>query len=176
MVETSIAGVLILEPQTVRDARGFFARTWDRGVLADRGLDDRISQVSIAWNEVRGTLRGLHYQAAPFEEAKTVACVAGVIWDVAVDLRSDSATFGRWEGIELSAADRRHLYIPPGCAHGYVTLSDAAEVLYMISAPHHPEASRGIRWDDPSVAIRWPEPVRRMSDRDASLPFLAPAP
>lgn len=172
VIETTIAGALILEPEAIRDARGFFARTWDRDVLTARGLDADVAQASIAWNKVRGTLRGLHYQAAPHSEAKTVTCVAGVIWHVAVDLRSGSETLHRWVGVELSPANRRSLYIPLGCANGYLTLSDGAEVHYRISAPHHPESARGVRWDDPTLAIEWPAEILVISDRDASLPLL----
>ena len=172
VVETPIAGVLILEPEATRDARGFFARTWDRDGLRARGLDADVAQASIAWNEVRGTLRGLHYQEAPHSEAKTVSCVAGVVWDVAVDLRLGAQTLHRWVGVELSASNRRSLYIPHGCAHGYLTLSDGAEVHYQISVPYHPESARGVRWNDPTLAIEWPGQVIRISDLDAALPLL----
>jgi len=174
VVETPIAGVLILEPEAIRDARGFFARTWDRDVLRARGLDADVAQASIAWSEVRGTLRGLHYQEAPHNEAKTVTCVAGSVWDVAVDLRPGAETLHRWVGVELSASNRRSLYIPHGCAHGYLTLSDGAEVHYRISVSHHPESARGVRWNDPTLAIEWPGQIIRISDGDAALPLLGP--
>lgn len=170
VVETKIAGVLILEPEAVEDSRGFFARRWDREILTSRGLDGNVAQVSIAWNEVRGTIRGLHFQEAPHSEAKTVTCVAGAIWDVAVDLRRGSPTLHRWVGVELDGTDRRSLYIPHGCAHGYLTLSDGAEVHYQISVPHDAGSARGVRWDDPTLAIAWPGPVVRISDRDSALP------
>ena len=170
--ETEISGVLILEPETIRDGRGSFARTWDRDLLAIRGLEARVAQVSVAWNEVRGTLRGLHYQEAPDSEAKTVTCLAGAIWDVAVDLRQESETRHRWVAVELSATNRRSFYVPMGFAHGYLTLSDGAEVQYQISHPYVQESSRGIRWNDPLLAIKWPAPVTRISDRDAALPLL----
>ena len=174
VLETPIAGVLILEPDAIPDARGFFARTWDRDDLRARGLDSDVAQASIAWNEVSGTLRGLHYQESPHSEAKTVSCVAGAVWDVAVDLRPEAGTLHRWVGVELSASNRRSLYIPHGCAHGYLTLSDGAEVHYLISVPHHPGSARGVRWNDPVLAIEWPGRIVRISDVDAALPVLGP--
>jgi dTDP-4-dehydrorhamnose 3,5-epimerase len=172
VVETAIAGVLILEIEPIADERGFFARTWDGAELTSRSLTATLDQVSLAFNEVAGTLRGLHFQAAPHGEAKTVRCTAGVIFDVAVDLRDDSPAQYRWVGVELSATNHRSLFIPEGCAHGYITLTDDAEVQYQISAPFRPDAARGYRWDDPTFAIAWPIPVRRISARDASLPYV----
>jgi dTDP-4-dehydrorhamnose 3,5-epimerase len=171
VVETPVVGVLILEIEPHADDRGFFARTWDRADLETRGLTAGISQISTAFNEVAGTLRGLHCQAAPSPEAKTVRCTAGAIFDVAVDLREGSETRLEWVGIELSADNRRSLYVPEGCAHGYITLTKRAEVLYQISVPHKPEAARGFRWNDPTFGIDWPVPVRKISARDAALPF-----
>jgi dTDP-4-dehydrorhamnose 3,5-epimerase len=167
-----LGGVLILEIEPVADDRGYFARIWDRADLDSRGLTAHLNQVSIAFNQVAGTLRGLHFQAAPDDEAKTVRCTNGAIFDVAVDLREGSPTQHRWVGVELSAANHRSLFIPEGCAHGYVTLTDGAEVQYQISAPYRPEAARGFRWDDPTFAIDWPVMVRRISARDASLPYI----
>jgi dTDP-4-dehydrorhamnose 3,5-epimerase len=172
IVETILRGVLILEIEPVTDERGFFARTWDRGELAARGLTAELDQLSIAFNEIAGTLRGLHSQTAPHGEAKTVRCTAGAIFDVAVDLRDGSPTHLKWVGVELSAGDHRGLFIPEGCAHGYVTLTDGAEVQYQISTPYLPDAARGYRWDDPTLAIEWPVPIRRISARDAALPYV----
>lgn len=172
VIETDLQDVLILEIEPIADERGLFARSWDREELAARGLTDGIEQVNIAFNEVVGTLRGLHFQAHPYAEAKTVRCTAGAIFDVAVDLREDSATRHRWVGIELSALNRRSLFVPEGCAHGYITLTDAVEVHYQMSTRYRPAAARGYRWDDPTFAIEWPLPVRRISDRDAALPFV----
>lgn len=172
IVETILRGVLVLEIEPISDARGFFARTWDRSDLALRDLTTDLEQISLAFNEVAGTLRGLHYQAAPHGEAKTVRCTAGAIFDVVVDLRETSETRHRWIGVELSATNRRSLFIPEGCAHGYITLTDGAEVQYQISAPYRPEAARGCRWDDPAFGIAWPVPVRRISERDAALPVV----
>jgi len=173
--ETSLHDVLLLDIEPVRDERGFFARTWDRAELISRGLTAEVGQVSIAWNELAGTLRGLHYQSAPHDEAKTVRCLAGSIFDVAVDLRPASPTYRRWFGAELSAANRRSLFIPEGCAHGYLTLVDSSEVEYHISAKYRADAARGYRWDSPAIAIDWPAPVKRISARDAALPLFEPA-
>jgi dTDP-4-dehydrorhamnose 3,5-epimerase len=172
VLETILQGVLILEIEPIADERGFFARTWDRRDLASRGLTADLDQVSIAYNEVAGTLRGLHFQAAPYGEAKTVRCTAGEIFDVAVDLRDGSPTRLRWVGAELSATNRRALFVPEGCAHGYVTLTDRAEVQYQMSTPYRSDAARGYRWNDPTLAIDWPVPIRRISARDAALPYV----
>ena len=172
VVETELRGVLVLEVEPIGDERGLFARTWDRAELVSRGLNAAVEQVSVAYNEVAGTLRGLHFQAAPHDEAKTVRCTAGAIFDVAVDLREGSPTRLRWVSVELSSTNRRSLFVPEGCAHGYITLTDGAEVQYMISTPYVADAARGYRWDDPALAIEWPIPVTRISDRDAALPFL----
>jgi dTDP-4-dehydrorhamnose 3,5-epimerase len=172
VLETEIPGVLILEVEPIEDERGFFARSWDRQELQARGLNADVIEVSTALNTRAGTLRGLHYQVDPFEEAKTIRCIAGAVFDVAVDLRPGSKAFSRWVGTELSAANRTSLFIPEGCAHGYVTLAEGAEVMYQISAPYRPEAARGFRWDDPAFGIDWPVPVRYLSRRDASLPTM----
>jgi len=172
VVETDLAGVLILDIEPIEDPRGFFARTWDRAELAARGLTTDIEQVSVAFNETSGTVRGLHYQEAPHLEAKTVRCTAGAIFDVAVDLREGSLTRLRWLGVELSAANRRSLFIPEGCAHGYITLMNATEVEYAISTAYRPDSTRGYRWDDPTLAVEWPIPMRRISARDAALPHI----
>lgn len=168
--ETSIADVWLVEPERLEDARGFFARTWDSREFFGRGLDGNVVQCSISFNRRRGTLRGLHYQAAPHEEAKLVCCTAGAIFDVAVDLRSESPTHRNWVGRELTAGNRHALYIPRGCAHGFLTLADATEVAYQISEFHVPDAGRGIRWDDPAFDIAWPADVVIMNDRDRSYP------
>jgi len=172
VVETALRGVLILEIEPITDERGFFARTWDRADLLGRGLTADLDQVSIAHNEVAGTLRGLHYQPAPHDEAKTVRCISGAVFDVAVDLRKGSPTCLRWVGVELSAMNRRSLFIPEGCAHGYVTLTDNADVQYQISKPYQAAAARGYRWDDGTLGIGWPVPVVRISRRDAALPHV----
>jgi dTDP-4-dehydrorhamnose 3,5-epimerase len=176
LVETDLPGVLVLEPEPVEDERGSFARIWDREPLRTRGLTAEIAQVSAATNRLAGTLRGLHYQAPPAEEAKTIRCTSGAVFDVAVDLRQGSPTHLKWVAVELSATNRRGLYVPEGCAHGYMTLTDGAELEYLISAPYDPSASRGCRWDDPALGIAWPMDVRVISSRDAALPHIDTGP
>lgn len=172
VVETSLHGLLVLEIEPIADERGFFARTWDEADLSSRGLTSQVAEISTAYNEIAGTLRGIHFQTSPYEEAKTIRCTNGAIFDVAVDLRKGSPTRLRWVGIELSAANRRGLFLPEGCAHGYVTLTDEAEVQYQISTPYRADAAGGYRWDDPTLAIAWPVPIRRISPRDAALPYV----
>jgi dTDP-4-dehydrorhamnose 3,5-epimerase len=171
---TALDGVWTLEPERHADARGFFARTWCEREMAARGLDARVSQANISFNGRAGTLRGMHYQAAPHAEAKVVRCTAGAIYDVALDLRPGSPTRGRWTAVELSAENRRALYIPEGVAHGFQSLVDGAEVLYLISVPQAPESARGVRWNDPAFGIEWPLPVSEISARDASYPDVHP--
>jgi dTDP-4-dehydrorhamnose 3,5-epimerase len=168
--ELSIAGVFAVAPEPAEDERGLFARTFDRDVFAERGLALEVCQASVSFNARRGTLRGLHLQTPPHEEAKLVRCLAGSVYDVVVDLRSGSPTRLRWLAVELSAARRNALYIPPGLAHGFLTLQDACELEYLISVPYAPGAATGVRWDDPAVGVDWPfEPVL-VSERDASFP------
>jgi dTDP-4-dehydrorhamnose 3,5-epimerase len=171
--ETRLRGAFVVDIEPHDDERGFFARVWDGEEFAARGLDARVSQASIAYNHLAGTLRGLHYQVAPFAETKLVRCTRGAIWDVVVDLRRDSPTFLEWVGVELSAENRRTLYVPEEFAHGYQTLVDASEVWYQMSVPYAPAAARGLRWDDPRLAIEWPEvDYRVMSERDLTWPDL----
>jgi dTDP-4-dehydrorhamnose 3,5-epimerase len=171
---TEIDGVWVVEPERFEDERGFFARTWDRREFAELGLSDRLEQASVSFNRRRGTLRGLHYQAAPHEETKLVRCTAGAIFDVAVDLRPSSPTFKGWVGVELSRDNRLSLYIPEGCAHGFLTLTDEAEVAYQISVPHVPEAARGVRFDDDAFGIEWPGEALVINDRDRTYPDFVP--
>ncbi len=168
--ETRIAGVWILEPERRVDERGFFARTWCQQEFATHGLNPRIEQCGTSFNPRAGTLRGLHYQAAPHQEAKLVRCTRGAIYDVVVDLRDDSSTRQHWLAEELSDDNHRMLYVPEGCAHGFLTLAPNSEVFYQMSMAHHPESSRGVRWDDPTLAIRWPAAVQVISERDRQLP------
>ena len=175
--ETAVAGAFVVEPQWIEDERGSFARTFAADEFARRGIETRVDQCSISVNQRAGTLRGLHYQASPHGEAKLVRCTRGRIYDVAVDLRSDSPTHLRWFGLELSADNGRALFIPEGCAHGFQTLVDTAVVLYQISTPYVPASAHGVRWDDPAFAIDWPPPPpsgRTMSSRDAEYPDLNP--
>ena len=170
MCPSPIAGVWTVEVDPVADERGFFARTWDSQVFAQHGLNGRFVQSSVSYNPRRGTLRGMHYQVAPHQEAKLVRCTAGAIYDVAVDLRQGSPTLGQWWGAELTAASRRALYVPEGCAHGFLTLADETEVLYQISEYWAPDAGRGVRWDDPAFAIEWPGEVVVIGERDRTYP------
>ncbi|HVL98443.1 MAG TPA: dTDP-4-dehydrorhamnose 3,5-epimerase [Egibacteraceae bacterium] len=171
--ETALAGVLVVQPEPVRDERGLFARTWDRQLFAARGLETALAQCSVSFNRRRGTLRGMHFQAAPHGEAKLVRCTAGGVYDVVIDLRAGSPTRGRWHAVELTAENRYGLYVPPGCAHGFLTLVGNTEVFYQISEFYHPEASRGVRWDDPAFAVVWPERPAVLSERDATYPDYA---
>jgi len=171
--ELRLAGAFTIDVEPHEDERGFFARVWDGEEIAARGLDARVSQSSIAYNHVAGTLRGLHFQLAPFAETKLVRCTRGAIWDVIVDLRRGSSTFLDWVAVELTAENRRTLYVPEQFAHGYQTLADSTEVWYQMSAPYAPEAARGLRWDDPKLAIEWPATERRViSERDLAWPDL----
>jgi dTDP-4-dehydrorhamnose 3,5-epimerase len=168
-----IPGLWRIEPEKVADERGFFSRLFCRDTFRERGLCVDFPQWSISFNNRRGTLRGLHFQAAPHEEIKLVSCVRGAVFDVAVDLRADSPSRGRWAAVELSADNRSALYVPAGFAHGFHTLEDDTEVLYHISEPYRPESSRGVRWDDPDLAIAWPGAQERViSERDRALPRL----
>jgi dTDP-4-dehydrorhamnose 3,5-epimerase len=167
---TALEGVFVLEPERHEDERGFFARTWDPDELRAHGLDATIAQASVSFNHRRGTLRGLHFQIAPFEEAKLVRVTRGAAFDVVVDARSGSPTRGQHVAVTLTAEEGNQIYIPPGCAHGFQTLADATEVSYLISARYSPEHARGFRFDDPTLAIPWPEPVTVISARDRALP------
>jgi dTDP-4-dehydrorhamnose 3,5-epimerase len=168
--ETSLPGVFVIDPQRYEDERGFFADVWNRDAFAARGLCSAWAQASISYNRLRGTLRGLHYQEAPFTEVKLVRCTAGAVYDVAVDLRPSSPTYRQWEAVELTPVNRRLFYLPKGLAHGYLTLADDSEVSYMVSEPYRPEAARGVRWNDPAFGIAWPAEVRVIADRDKSYP------
>ena len=168
-----LSGVYLVEPELRLDERGFFARTWCREEFAAHGLCTDWVQSSLSFNAQAGTLRGLHYQRNP-PEIKLLRCTMGAIFDVIVDLRPGSATWGQWLGLELSAQNRRQLYVPANFAHGFQTLVDASEVHYQMSAFYQPEEARGVRWNDPRLAIRWPSGGPRLvSPRDALLPLLA---
>lgn len=164
---TPISGVFVAHPERFVDERGFFARAWSKELFEEHGLNTNIVQCSSSFNARKGTLRGMHYQIAPFEESKFVRCTRGAIYDVAVDLRPDSGTFKQWFGAELSAENGCGLYIPEGCAHGFLTLEDDSEIFYMITAPYTPEAARGVRYDDPAFGIEWPGKITVVKDRDA---------
>jgi dTDP-4-dehydrorhamnose 3,5-epimerase len=155
--ETKLEGAFVVEPKKFEDERGFFAHSWSQREFAERGLDSRLVECSISFNRKRGTLRGMHYQAAPHGQVKLVRCTMGSIYDVIVDLRAGSPTFKQWVGLELTAANRLMLYIPKDFAHGFQTLEDETEVFYQMSAVYAPESGRGVRWNDPAFGIVWPQ-------------------
>jgi dTDP-4-dehydrorhamnose 3,5-epimerase len=167
---TKLPGVCEIRIQPLTDERGFFARSWCRREFENRGLNPALAQCNISFNTCTGTLRGMHYQAPPYAEAKIVRCTHGAIYDVVVDLRRDSPTFKAWIGVALSARERNMLYVPEGCAHGFLTLEDRSEVFYQMSEFYHPEAARGVRWDDPAFQIAWPAAPQVISERDRTYP------
>lgn len=170
--DTALDGVFIIEPEIIEDHRGFFACSWKPDEFEQHGLNPHLAQCNISFNKERGTLRGMHFQIKPHEEAKLVRCTRGAIHDVAVDLRRDSRTLYRWVAAELTSDNHRMLYLPEGFAHGYQTLTDGAEIFYQISEYYHPESARGLRWNDPLLGIEWPLPVTVIADRDAAYPLL----
>jgi dTDP-4-dehydrorhamnose 3,5-epimerase len=167
---TDLAGAWVLEPERFEDGRGFFARTFCRDEFEARGLDPVVAQCSVSYNHRQGTLRGLHFQGAPREEAKLVRCTRGAIFDAIVDLRPGSPTRGRHFAVVLSAEAGNQLYIPKGMAHGFQTLADGTEVFYQISEVYAPDLARGYRFDDPAFGIPWPLPVSVIADKDRNLP------
>jgi dTDP-4-dehydrorhamnose 3,5-epimerase len=172
----TLPGVWVVVLDRLDDERGWFARTFDEEEFRSRSLNPSVVQCNTSYNARRGTLRGMHYQAAPEGESKLVRCVRGAIFDVAVDLRADSATYCAWDGVELSAENGLALYIPAGLAHGFLTLTDDCEVLYQMGHRYVPGAARGVRWDDPAFGIKWPraQGSRIISERDASYPDFQP--
>jgi dTDP-4-dehydrorhamnose 3,5-epimerase len=168
--ETELRGAFVIEFQKRSDERGFFARTWCEREFAAAGLGVRFVQANVSRTWRRGTIRGLHYQAAPFEEAKLVRCARGTIYDVVVDLRPESPTYRRWVGVELTGDGCRMLYVPEGCAHGFQTLEDDSEVVYQVSQFYTPDAERGVRYNDPCFNIVWPLEVTVVSAKDRSWP------
>jgi dTDP-4-dehydrorhamnose 3,5-epimerase len=172
--DTGLAGAFVIELDTIHDERGFFARSWCSTEFAEHGLNSRLVQCNVSRNRAKGTLRGMHYQAPPHEEAKLVRCTLGAIFDVMIDMRPSSSTYLKWFGAELSAENHRSLYIPEGFAHGFLTLTDESEVFYQMSEFYAPQAARGLRWDDPLLAISWPGPVAVISERDRTYPDFRP--
>ena len=168
--KTKLDGAWLIEPEPISDSRGWFARTFCEREFGEHGLETRFVQHSTSQNVSRGTLRGMHFQTEPHAEIKLVRCLKGAIYDVIIDLNPGSPTYCQWQGFELSAANMRQLYIPKGFAHGFQTLEDASEIGYLISEFYAPEASKGVRWDDPTFAIQWPLPVSVMSDKDKAWP------
>lgn len=169
--ETRLKGVFVIDPEPLGDERGFFARAWCSREFNALGLDSRLAQCNISFNKIKGTLRGMHYQVAPHGEAKLVRCTMGAIYDVIIDLRHDSATFTQWVAVQLSAENRRMMYIPEGLAHGFQTLEDNTEVFYQMSEFYHPESARSVRWNDPAFGIEWPLAVTLISEKDQRHPM-----
>jgi dTDP-4-dehydrorhamnose 3,5-epimerase len=172
--ETPLPGAYLIELEPLADERGFFARSYCAEEFAARNLGPALKQCSVSFNMRSGTLRGLHYQDAPHEEHKLVRCTAGAVFDVIVDIRKSSPSYRHWFAAELTAVNRRSVFIPPGYAHGFMSLTDHAEVYYMISVAHAPQSSRGYRWNDPAFAIDWPLEPAVISARDAAYPLLDP--
>lgn len=170
----SIPDAVLIDLEPIEDERGFFARAWCRQESKTHCIAGDPVQINIARNHLAGTLRGLHYQLAPYAETKIIRCLCGAIFDIVVDLRPDSPTFTRWAGVELTASNHRSLFVPEGCAHGYLTLVDDTEVLYQVSTCYHPASERGVRWDDPAFGIILPAPVRIISDKDRNWPDFNP--
>jgi dTDP-4-dehydrorhamnose 3,5-epimerase len=164
--ETKIRGAFIIEPELLRDERGFFTRIFCKEEFEENGLDSSIVQCSISYNKRKGTLRGMHYQAAPYEEVKIVSCTKGAIYDVVLDLRKDSGTCHQWIAVEISDENVKMVYIPKGCAHGFQTLKDEVTVFYQMTEFFHPEYSRGVKWNDPVFGIQWPAGKKIISEKD----------
>jgi dTDP-4-dehydrorhamnose 3,5-epimerase len=168
--ETQVSGAFLIEPEKNEDERGFFARAWCRREFKEHGLNPRLVQSSISFNKKKGTLRGMHYQVPPFAEAKLVRCTRGSIYDVVIDLRKQSSTFKRHVAVVLSAENHNMLYIPEGCAHGFQTLEDNAEVFYQMSEFYSPGHARGVKWNDPAFGIAWPIADPIILERDRTFP------
>lgn len=174
--ETPLAGAYVIDIEPRQDDRGFFARAFCRHEFEEHGLNPDVAQCNVSFNDRTGTLRGMHYQRAPHAEVKLIRCTRGALYDVIIDLRPESASFKRWFGVELTADNRRTLYVPEGFAHGYQTLVPDTEAFYQVTEFYAPGSEGGLRWDDPEFAIEWPKTDRRiMSDKDASWPLVATA-
>ena len=172
-LESKLAGAFVVELERIVDDRGFFARSFCRREFEQQGLEPAIAQCNISYNEQQGILRGMHFQTTPHEEAKLVRCTRGSVYDVIVDLRLESETFKQWASFELSADNRRSLYVPRGFAHGFVTLEAHSELTYQMSEFYHPENAAGFRWDDPAIGIDWPVTLPVVLKRDSDLPAFA---
>jgi dTDP-4-dehydrorhamnose 3,5-epimerase len=164
--KTKVKGAFVIEPELFKDSRGFFARTWCQREMEEQGINPRLVQCNISFNKTRGTLRGMHFQVAPYEEAKLVRCTMGSIYDVIIDLRPKSPTFKQHIAVVLSAQSRKMLYVPEGLAHGFLTLEDNTEVFYQMSQFYSAEDARGVRWNDPTFGIAWPLNPSIISERD----------
>ena len=172
---TELDGGYIVDLNRMVDERGFFARAWCRDEFEKHGLSSESRQINLSYNRRKGTVRGLHYQREPDAEVKLIRCVRGAIYDVIADLRTESPTYGAWFGLELTAENRRALYVPRGCAHGFQALQDDTEVIYQVSASYAPASEGGVRYDDPFFGIEWPMAVTEISEKDTSWPDYIPA-
>lgn len=171
----AVDGAFLISPEPKEDHRGFFARMYDQAIWEEHGLDPTIIQCNASLTFKKGTIRGLHYQLPPHEETKVIRCTKGSIFDVVADRRKHSNTFGKWAGVTLMADNHQMLYVPKGCAHGFQTLEDNAEIFYLVSTPFNKDADRGIRFSDETFAIAWPLPPVEISEKDQNLPFLKDA-
>ena len=171
---TTLNGAYIVDIEPLSDERGFFARSWCKDEFNRRGLNSELMQCNISVNKAKGTIRGLHYQENPFGEAKLIRCSGGAIYDVIVDLRATSPSYGQWFSAELTAANYRMLYVPEGFAHGFQSLEDSTEVFYQMSQAYQEEYARGVRWNDPAFNVSWPLPNPILSSRDESYPDFRP--
>jgi len=172
--ETTLKGAFVIEMEKFEDKRGFFARAWCQEESEANGLVSRVVQTNISFNRKRGTLRGMHYQVAPYEQVKLVRCTRGMIYDVIIDMRPDSPTFRKWTGVELTAENYIMLYVPENFAHGFQTLEDNTEVTYQVSQFYSPESERGVRYDDPVFQVEWPLPVEVISEKDIAWLYCSP--
>lgn len=172
--ETQLKGSYVISIEPIEDERGFFARAWCQQEFENHGLNSDISQCNLSFNHRKGTIRGMHFQIEPYREVKLVRCIRGSVFDVIIDLRMDSDTFKSWIGVELSAENRRMLYVPKGFAHGYQTIDDNTEVFYQVSQFYKPEVERGCRWNDSAFGIKWPLEVTLISSKDRNYPDFQP--
>lgn len=171
---TELKDAYLIALQKHSDSRGFFMRTFCEKEMGEHGLEARFVQMNTNYSAKAGTVRGLHWQEGHHGEAKLVRCISGEVFDAIVDIRPDSPTYRKWQGFHLSETERRLLYVPPGFAHGFLSLTDDAEISYLVSTPYAPGAERGLRWNDPTIGIVWPIPVTIVSDKDESWPDVAP--
>ena len=172
--ETKLKGAFVIELEKFEDERGFFALSWSRRAFAEHSLESELVECNVSFNRKKGTLRGMHYQEAPYSQVKVIRCTMGSVYDVIVDLRRDSPSFKQWIGQELTATNRLMMYVPRDFAHGFQTLEDNTEILYMASAYYAPGEARGVRYDDPVFAISWPLEVASISDQDRNWPMWNP--
>ena len=166
--ETKLKGAYVIEVEPIADERGFFARSWCQKEFAEHGLNPNLVQCNISFNLKKGTLRGMHYQAKPYQEAKLIRCTRGAIYQVVIDIRPDSVTFKQWVAVELTAENRKMLYVPKGMASGFQTLMDNTEVFYQMAEFYYPESAKVVRWDNPAFEIEWPIEMKIISDKDNS--------